>query len=137
MKKIIFAAVFITALVGAYFLLFIPHEIKKEDILDDLNKNQSAFEKVGEYFIKHDELNPKFVYEQDAVSYGEIKDDIKTVLGEDFLYIGVDDEHKEIVFGTASQEQAENHKLIYSPYDKPKSEPTAEMTKKGGWYIKM
>lgn len=137
MKKIIIAALFITALAGAYFFLFIPGEIKKDDLLDDLDKKQSAFESVGDYFIHHEELDPKYVYEQDAASFGEISSDIKKVLDDHFLYISIDRANREIVFGTASQEQPDDHKLIYSPFNKPKGVANAEMTKKGGWYIKM
>jgi hypothetical protein len=66
-----------------------------------------------------------------------ISKDIKKVLDKDFLYIGVSDDRREVEFGTSSKGSSNNHKLIYSPYDRPKSEPTAEMTKYSGWYIKM
>jgi hypothetical protein len=49
----------------------------------------------------------------------------------------VSEDRREVEFGTSSKGSSNNHKLIYSPYDRPKSEPTAEMTKYSGWYIKM
>lgn len=74
---------------------------------------------------------------QDADNFTVISKDIKNVLDKDFLYIGVSDDRREVEFGTSSKGSSNNHKLIYSPYDRPKSEPTAEMTKYSGWYIKM
>lgn len=136
MKKIIFAAVFITALVGAFFVIFIPGEITRDDILKDLETNCSAFTKVGEYFIQHDEITPGYIYNNDAPKYKEIESEIKKSLGKDFLCLKVSADHREIIFETSACDP-DNHRLIYSPYDKPKSVSGSETTKFGTWYIKM
>ncbi len=137
MKKIIIAAVFIAAFVGAFFFIFSPHDMTKDDITKAFEEHRSSYNKVGEYFTKHTDIDPKYIYEQDASNYPEIKDAIKNTLENGFLYIGVSSDHKEISFGTSSQSESDNHKLIYSPYGKPSSEPDAETIKNSAWYIKM
>lgn len=137
MKKIIISAVLIAGIVAAFFYFFVPKDSTKEDLIKDLESKKASFENVGKYFTKHTELTRNFVYIQDSAQYPEIKEDIKKVLDKDFLYIGFDDDHKEVVFGTASQSTSDDHKLIYSPFDKPKSEPDAQVTKYGVWYTKM
>lgn len=137
MKKIIITAVFITALVGAFFFIFTPGEVTRDDIIKDLEKQNTAFSKVGDYFVSHDEVEASYIYTQDAQKYDEVKNEIKKTLDEDFLYLQISSDHREVIFGTASQEDPSNHKLIYSPYDKPKSVSNAETTQYSGWYIKM
>ncbi len=137
MKKIIIAAVLISVITAAFFILFTPHDMSKNEMLKAFEENKSSYENVGEYFRTHTDSDPKYVYSQEAGNYAEIKDSIEKSLENGFLYIGVSSDHREITFGTASQGTPDDHKLLYSPYDKPKSEPNAEMTKYGGWYIKM
>ena len=137
MKKIIITAVFITSLIGAFFFLFIPGDLTKEDMLQDLEKSKEAFEKVGDYLVHHDEVKAPYIYVEDAGSFKEIESDIKKALGEDFLCIQVSDDHREITFHTSSQNNSDDHRLVYSPFDRPKSLADAETTKFGKWYIKM
>lgn len=137
MKKIIISAVVITSLLGAFFFLFIPGKITKDDILKDLEKSKDAFEKVGEYFVHHDEVREPYIYVDDAGRYKEIESDIKKSLDEDFLCVQISSDHREITFHTSSQGSSDDHRLVYSPFEKPKSVAGAETTKFGKWYIKM
>ena len=137
MAKILIAGTFIAGLIAAFFFIFMPHEMTKEDIVKSLDDKKAAYEKVGEYFRTHEELDPKYVYEQDAYKYKEIEGEIKKTLGDGFLYINVSSDHKEIVFGTTTDSGAANHKLIYSVYGAPKNEPDAQKTKHNFWYIDM
>lgn len=137
MKKILIAALFIAAFGFIAIYFFTPKEKSKEDMLDALTEKQSSYNAVADYFIKHTDIDPKYVYEQDADNYPGIENAVKEALDDGFLYIGVSSDHREITFGTAAQGTSEDHKLIYSPYDMPSSAPDAEATKFGGWYIKM
>lgn len=137
MKKILIAALFITAFGGIAFYFLLPRELTKNDMLDALTNKQSSYKAVGDYFIRHTDTDPRYVFDQDAGNYPEIEKAIKKSLEDGFIYIGVSSDHREITFGTASQGTSKDHKLIYSPYGKPSSAPDAELTKFGGWYIKM
>ena len=137
MKQMLFTAILIAAIAGAAFYFFVPKESTQEDMLGDLKKSQSSFTAVADYFIKYTEQDAKYIYVQDADNFTVISKDIKNVLDKDFLYIGLSEDRREVEFGTSSKGSSNNHKLIYSPYDRPKSESTAEMTKYSGWYIKM
>lgn len=136
MKNVVIIGLVISALAAAFFILFTPHEMSKDEMLEAFEKNKSAYENVGNYFVDHSELNPNTLYEQDASKYPEIKDDIKKALDNGFLYIKVSDDHREIAFGTDSRSD-EDHRIIYSPYDSPKHYKDAEVTKHGTWYIQM
>jgi len=137
MAKILVAGALIAGLIAAFFFIFMPHEMTKEDIVKSLDEKTAAYSKVAEYFADHDELDPKYVYEQDAYKYKEIESDIKKTLDDGFLYIKVSGDHREIVFGTTTDSGSADHKLIYSPYGEPKNKPDAQVTKHDFWYIDM
>ena len=137
MKKIIIGAVFITGILAAFFFVFLPHDMTRDDIINELEKNKSAYQTVAEYFVNHRDVTAPYIYTQDASEFAEIQENIKKTLDSGFLYIGIKNEHKEIVFGTSSQGSGDDHMLIYSPYSKPTCVSGAEQTKVGGWYIKM
>ena len=50
MAKILVAGTFIAGLIAAFFFIFMPHEMTKEDIVKSLDDKKAAYEKVAEYF---------------------------------------------------------------------------------------